>query len=151
MSPDIAERAERKYGKSPITTPPFNPNTTYNQSRSAFASRPSIFVPESETYGPAWAEPRDCLWKAPIAMFTKYTLARAYTLTFSSSDDNLSCHETFFVRTLGIPNCTWEHVVDEIRDYTIGVLIDLDLTRARELYKCLSEMRLLGTSASNLK
>jgi hypothetical protein len=84
-------------------------------------------------------------------MFTKYTLARAYTLTFSSSDDSLACHETFFVRTLGIPNCTWEHVVDEIRDYTIGVLIDFDLTRARELYKCLSEMRLLGTSASNLK
>lgn len=55
------------------------------------------------------------------------------------------------MRTLGIPNCTWEHVVDEIRDYTIGVLVDLDLTRARELYKCLSEMRLLGTSASNAK
>lgn len=84
-------------------------------------------------------------------MFTKYTLARAYTFTFSSSDDSLACHETFFVRTLGIPNCTWEHVVDEIRDYTIGLLTDLDLTRARELYKCLSEMRLLGTSASNLK
>lgn len=152
MSPDIVERVEKKYGKPPITTPPSGLNTTYTQSRTAFASLPSIFVPETETNDPAWAEPQDCLWNSPIEMLTKYTLARAYTPTFQTSDDSFIGLETFFVRTLGVPNCSWEHVVDEIRDYTTGIVfIDLDLGRARELYKCLSDMGLQGIALSKLK
>ncbi|KAH6617397.1 hypothetical protein F5144DRAFT_520469 [Chaetomium tenue] len=120
--------------------------------RDAFASLPSIFVPGTETNDPAWAEPQDCLWNSPIEMLTKYTLARAYTPTFTTNDDSLIRLEAFFVRTLGIPNCSWEHVVEELRDYTTGIVfINLDLSRARELYKCLSEMRLQGTALSKLK
>ncbi|KAK4146669.1 uncharacterized protein C8A04DRAFT_9676 [Dichotomopilus funicola] len=119
--------------------------------RSAFASRPSIFVPETEIHGPSWAEPQDCLWNSPIPIVTKYTLARAYTSAFPDSDDILAPLHTFFVRTLDIPNCTWKHIVAEIRHYSLGVFDDFDLDRARELYKCLFDMRLEGTPARNLK
>lgn len=140
------------YLKSQATAPPPSSSTAYTQSRIAFESRPSIFVPESEVHGSSWAEPQDCLWDTPIPIVTKHTLAGAYKSVFSPSDDSLATLERFFVSTLGIPTCTWEHVVAEIRHYSVGVLLDdLDLNRARELYKCLFEMRLEGAAARDLK
>jgi hypothetical protein len=43
----------------------------------------------------------------------------------------------------------WEHIVEELRDCKTRSGIGLE--RARELYKCLSDMRLIGISARDLK
>lgn len=54
-------------------------------------------------------------------MRTKYTLAKVYSDAFLINQDNLSLLENFFVHTLKIPNRTWEHIVEEIKDARIGV------------------------------
>ena len=112
-------------------------------------SQRCIFVPKAYRNKIAWTKPRHCLWSAPVTMHTKYTLAISYRNAFSENPHDLSRLESFFVLTLGVPNCGWEHIVDEIRFYKAHATLHID--RARELYRCLLEMQLVGSSASDLK
>ncbi len=91
-------------------------------------------------------------------MQTKCTLARVYAEEFSSNRD-LSRLETFFVRTLGVPSCTWEDIVEEIRScktrsnkiQNCNTRRHIIWVRVQELYRCLLDMRLIGISARDLK
>ncbi len=81
-------------------------------------------------------------------MRSKYALARVYAEE-SSSNRDLSRLETFFVHTLGVPSCTWKDIVEEI--WICKTRRGITRARARELYGCLLDMRLIGISASDLK
>jgi hypothetical protein len=82
-------------------------------------------------------------------MTTKYPLAKLYSKSFAQVNGGLSRLANFFLRTLNVPNCTWEHIVEEIRAFKSGNSINLD--RVVELYKGLADMRLIGISAGSLK
>jgi hypothetical protein len=81
-------------------------------------------------------------------MRTKYTLARVYAEEVSSNRD-LSRLKIFFTDTLEIPSCTWEDIVEEIR--SCKTQRGITRARARELYGCLFDMRLIGISARDLR
>ncbi|KAK4233160.1 hypothetical protein C8A03DRAFT_19708 [Achaetomium macrosporum] len=120
------------------------------QIRSIFASQRSIFVPRCDVLDAAWVKPTECLWSAPLTMRSKFTIASVCSDTFSIGHINLHLLEAFFVSTLGVaPNCTWEDIVTEIKEWKTRR--DINLDRARELYQCLADMRLIGISASDLR
>jgi hypothetical protein len=117
--------------------------------RKDFVSRKSIFVPESTTQKATWAFPKDCVWESPIEMTTKHSLARLYANHFRKFSADRSNLASFFSKTLEIPNCNWEHLIEEIRAFKSSNCTDFD--RISTLYECLANERLIAISAANLK
>lgn len=82
-------------------------------------------------------------------MQTKYSLARRYQDNFEQFATDHSSLSNFFSKTLQIPNCTWEVIVEDIRKFKEIKSTDFD--RIRKLYKCLEDMDLIAISAGELK
>lgn len=82
-------------------------------------------------------------------MTTKYSLAAIYSRTFPKFEENRSQLSSFFSRSLGIPDCSWEDLVEEIRDFKSSENTDFD--RISELYTCLNDFELDDESADALR
>jgi hypothetical protein len=55
----------------------------------------------------------------------------------------------FFTKTLGIPNCNWEYLVEEIREFKASDGADFD--RISALYSCLASECREGNIVDKLK
>lgn len=80
-----------------------------------------------------------CVWSAPQHMESKFALKLLY-----SQEDDLECADgsyraMFFKDTLGIPDCTWEDYVAELRVLKAGGCSDSDVIAG--LYVALDAVR----------
>jgi hypothetical protein len=119
-------------------------NTSF---REHFLSRKSIFVPESTTQKATWVFPKDCVWESSIEMTTKHSLAKLYANHFQKFSADRSNLTSFFWKTLEIPNCNWEHLIEEIRTFKSSNCTNFD--RISELYECLANEHLIAISAES--
>jgi hypothetical protein len=82
-------------------------------------------------------------------MTTKHSLAKLYANHFPKFSVDRSNLASFFSMTLEIPNCNWEHLVEEIRAFKSSNCNNFD--RISTLYECLANKRLIAISATTLK
>lgn len=76
------------------------------------------------------------MWESPIEMTTKHSLAGLYEMRFEKFNTDRSNLASFFGKTLEIPDCTWKHLVVEIRAFKASNCTDFD--RISALYLCLA-------------
>jgi hypothetical protein len=82
-------------------------------------------------------------------MMTKHSLAKLYASQFQQFNADRSNLANFFGKTLEIPNCNWEHLVEEIRAFKSSNYTDFD--RISALYSCLADECRIANSADKLK
>ncbi|KAK1753770.1 hypothetical protein QBC47DRAFT_303960 [Echria macrotheca] len=126
-----------------------NPEGCREVIRTAFEGQAYVYIPPPSThYG--FTRLHACVWSAPVALTTIYVLQRCFTEAFPLTPDQVTSLETFFVHTLRISAaCQWHDIVTEIE--TQQDQDDMTYHRARELYKCLMDMRLAGDDAAELR
>ncbi|KAL1877359.1 hypothetical protein VTK73DRAFT_8654 [Phialemonium thermophilum] len=107
-----------------------------------------VYIPNNagrQTWGPLVA----CVWDAPIDTVTRFALARRYAARFPGMlSGNRSDLASFFSHTLGIPNCGWKDLVEDIK--RIRLCLD-GFDRLPSLYKCLDKMHWTDEDATELK
>ena len=91
-----------------------------------------------------WALPKDCVWESPIETITKHSLEKLYAHHFQKFNEDHSSLANFFSKTLEIPNCNWEQLVEEVRAFKSSDCTDFD--RISMLYECLDKERLKESS-----
>ena len=82
-------------------------------------------------------------------MTTKHSLAQLYANHFQQFSADRSSLDNLFSKILKIPNCNWQHLVQEIRDFKSSNCTDFD--RISALYKCLADKHLIAISVDELK
>ena len=82
-------------------------------------------------------------------MTTKHSLAKLYEIQFQKFNTDRSNLASFFGKTLGIPNCNWEHLVEEVRAFKASNCSDFD--RISSLYLCLASKCVEADSAEELR
>lgn len=82
-------------------------------------------------------------------MTTKHSLAKLYEIQFQKFNTDRSNLAGFFGKTVGIPNCNWEHLVAEVRDFKASNCTDFD--RINALYLCLESKCVEADSANKLR
>ncbi|KAK5652684.1 hypothetical protein OQA88_10278 [Cercophora sp. LCS_1] len=97
-----------------------------------------------------WSPHGSAFWSSPVELFSKYVLRTRYVEAFSPAPDKLLPLKAFFVHTLGIRvACDWHGNVEDLKNHQQNE--EMDHTRATALCRCLSEMRLDGDDARDLK
>ncbi|KDN64641.1 hypothetical protein CSUB01_04279 [Colletotrichum sublineola] len=85
------------------------------QIRNTFRMRPCILVP-LENGNCKWALPNECVWTAPLVTRTKFALERLYQPWLGPNNENGTIHVNLFRSMIGIDDCTWEVLIDELRE-----------------------------------
>ncbi|KAI1758820.1 hypothetical protein GGR53DRAFT_471962 [Hypoxylon sp. FL1150] len=106
-----------------------------------------VFIPPYEELCSSWSIPEDCLLDAPAQMKTKHSILPRYRTSFSRSNIDLSRLKKFFGNVLGVPKCSWEHIVDELTH----MRATKDSEKAVDMYAELKKMRLSDTSVKDLQ
>lgn len=82
-------------------------------------------------------------------MTTKHPIVPRYRSAFPKSEiTHFIALRQFFHSTLGIPRCSWEHIVDELKNLKVS---GCDFQTALQMYEHLREMKLSGDSTKDLK
>ncbi|KAF4924992.1 hypothetical protein CGCVW01_v003742 [Colletotrichum viniferum] len=105
--------------------------------RNAFQTRRCIFVPRYEHH--KWALPDECVWTAPLDMRTKFALERLYQPWFrANGTNNNSTYLNLFRSMVGIEDCTWANLIDELREFKTSKCDDTD--QIGSIYKALNAL-----------
>lgn len=101
--------------------------------RNLFQKQRCIYVPLSDSC--LWALPDECVWQAPQKLESKFALQELYRpwLSANNMDSLLLTH--LFTTVLGIGNCTWRILVEELRKLK-GLKVD-DIDRVGTIYRAL--------------
>ncbi|KZF20943.1 hypothetical protein L228DRAFT_223072 [Xylona heveae TC161] len=105
-----------------------------------------IFVPGQNGLERCWASPEECLWDAPPAMMTKYSLKHQYTPLLSKHHMNLLPH--FFQHTIGLSGASWTDLTGELEHLRDNDCQDFD--HVLSLYIYLNDM-VTGQLADSLR
>ncbi|EXF75687.1 hypothetical protein CFIO01_04620 [Colletotrichum fioriniae PJ7] len=105
--------------------------------RDVFRRKKCIVVPISSEKV-LWASPEKCVWNAPQAMKSKLDLQRLYQPWLSADDVDSSIIMHLFTSTLNIGNCTWDILIEELREYIFLKIEDVD--RAGTIYRALHKL-----------
>ncbi|EXJ63403.1 uncharacterized protein A1O5_11452 [Cladophialophora psammophila CBS 110553] len=106
--------------------------------RELFEEKSAILIPEGRGQRAVWARPSQCLWDGPQDMQTKYpvkTLCQAFLTASGPGDSSL---EQFFRTTLELPDCSWTHLVDELKHLKTSGCTDFD--QVNSLYNLINEL-----------
>ncbi|KAL3294422.1 ino80 chromatin remodeling complex protein [Colletotrichum asianum] len=105
--------------------------------RNAFQTRRCIFVPRDELH--KWALPDECVWTAPLDMRTKFALERLYQPWFrTNGTNNNSTYLNLFRSMIGIEDCTWAILIDELKELKASKCDDTD--QIGTIYKALNAL-----------
>ncbi|KAH9237080.1 hypothetical protein K456DRAFT_1495726 [Colletotrichum gloeosporioides 23] len=105
--------------------------------RNAFQTRRCIFVPRDELH--KWALPDECVWRAPLDMRTKFALERLYQPWFrTNGTNNNSTYLNLFRSMIGIEDCTWAILIDELKELKASKCDDTD--QIGTIYKALNAL-----------
>ncbi|KAF0329343.1 ino80 chromatin remodeling complex protein [Colletotrichum asianum] len=105
--------------------------------RNAFQTRRCIFVPRDELH--KWALPDECVWTAPLDMRTKFALERLYQPWFRTNGTNSnSTYLNLFRSMIGIEDCTWAILIDELKELKASKCDDTD--QIGTIYKALNAL-----------
>ncbi|KAK3370805.1 hypothetical protein B0T24DRAFT_554720 [Lasiosphaeria ovina] len=131
---DLYEYLHAKVGESG------SPEPCRERIRKAMRLEPCILYPLADGTH-EWTKLEDCVWEAPVYLWEKRSLqnAYAYTWKYTRAPNDFASLAGFFTRTLGVPNCTREHLVDEVRYVARVYKTDAKLNHMRNLYKCLAD------------
>uniref|UniRef100_L2FL52 Ino80 chromatin remodeling complex protein n=1 Tax=Colletotrichum fructicola (strain Nara gc5) TaxID=1213859 RepID=L2FL52_COLFN len=103
----------------------------------AFHTRRCIFVPRYKHH--KWALPDECVWTAPFDMRTKFALERLYQPWFrANGTNNNSTYLNLFRSMIGIEDCTWAILIDELRELKASKCDDTD--HIGTIYKALNAL-----------
>ncbi|KXH68846.1 hypothetical protein CSAL01_00114 [Colletotrichum salicis] len=105
--------------------------------RHVFRNQRCIYVPVSKG-SCLWALPDECVWEAPQKMESKFALQELYQPWLSANimDGLLLTH--LFTTALGIGNCTWQILAEELRKLKdVGVE---DIDRVGAIYRALFKL-----------
>ncbi|KAK2051104.1 hypothetical protein LY76DRAFT_426405 [Colletotrichum caudatum] len=106
--------------------------------RNMFRTKRCIYVPLGDGQC-KWALPDECVWKAPLVMRTKYALERLYQTWIGPNGENNSIYLDLFRSMIGIEDCTWETLIDELRELKASKCDESD--RIGTIYKALDALR----------
>ncbi|KAI1773105.1 hypothetical protein F4818DRAFT_443468 [Hypoxylon cercidicola] len=115
--------------------------------RTFIDSKSRVFIPSYEGMPSSWSSPQNCLLDAPAPMKTKCSVLPRYRDAFPKSNIDFSILRKFFDKTLRITKCSWEHVVDELKNMQQTD----DCQAALSMYKELQKMKFTDTSTNNLR
>jgi hypothetical protein len=82
--------------------------------REFFEDEECVFIPSRDELDADWAAPAACLWEAPEEMLSFQPLMALYTKAFSASRIDINRLAGFFRNTLGIPDMSWTHAIEEL-------------------------------------
>src|SRR5436853_2355710 len=94
--------------------------------RELFEARSAVLIPEFRGQRPTWARPSQCVWNGPQAMQTKYPVKPLCQAYFAASEFGASSLDQFFRATLGLSDCTWSHLVNEVKHLKATSCTDFD-------------------------
>ncbi|KAF5497161.1 hypothetical protein CGCS363_v008052 [Colletotrichum siamense] len=105
--------------------------------RNAFQTRRCIFVPRDEHH--KWALPDECIWTAPHDTRTKFALERLYQPWFrTNGTNNNSTYLNLFRSMIGIEDCTWAILIEELKELKASRCDDTD--QIGTIYKALNAL-----------
>lgn len=96
-----------------------------------------VYIPQYDDKEGAWASLDTCLLDAPRDLQHKYPIVALYEAAFPDKD--LTLLTQFFRDTLGIPSCSWQDIVEELKDLNRRAISDFD--RIRSHYEQLNKLR----------
>ncbi|XXH01558.1 hypothetical protein Hte_007918 [Hypoxylon texense] len=111
-------------------------------------SKSRLFIPSYEDKAPFWSAPSFCLLEGPIGMKTKHPVITRYQNAFTKSEVDISALKQFFHSTLGVPKCSWQHIVDELTYLRIS---GCDFSAALPMYEHLRKMKIPRGSTEDLR
>ncbi|KAK0705957.1 hypothetical protein B0T26DRAFT_679718 [Lasiosphaeria miniovina] len=131
---ELYEYLDAKVGESG------SPEPCRERIRKAMRLEPCILYPLADGTH-EWTKLEDCVWEAPVYLWEKCSLQNAYADTWkhTRAPNDLASLAGFFTRTLGVPDCTREHLVDEVRHVARVYKTEAKLDHMRKLYKCLAD------------
>lgn len=84
--------------------------------RKMFVDEKAICIPQSlSTENIVWASPKECVWGGPRELITKFALRTYYEALPFFCGDKKQDLAMLFTSTLGIPDCTLEIYVNELK------------------------------------
>jgi hypothetical protein len=101
--------------------------------RNLFETRAAILIPASRGRQATWVRPSQCLWDGPEDMQTKFPVKSLCQTYFAAAEPEAGSLEQFFRITLGLSDCSWRDLVDEVRHLKETSCTDFD--RINALYK----------------
>ena len=105
--------------------------------RELFEARSAILIPGSRGRRPAWVRPSQCLWDGPEDMQTKYPVKSLCQAYFTASESGAGSLDQFFRTTLGLSDCSWSYLVDEVKHLKATSCTDFD--RFNGLYSLINK------------
>lgn len=116
----------------------------------AFSESKRIFIPISGGRC-TWAYPAECVWSAPQAMLSKYSLQQIYQPFLSADGEESSQFERLFKTILGIQDCSSRNLIDELKALKTNRCEDSDVITA--MYMALDKLRpnIIGISADEIR
>ncbi|KEF63281.1 uncharacterized protein A1O9_01258 [Exophiala aquamarina CBS 119918] len=109
-----------------------NRSTEQGMVRELFETRCGVLLLPSEAPGPIWIRPSQCVWDGPKNLLSKYSIKALCETFLAASEEASVLLQSFFRVTLGIPDCTWKHLVEEIKHLKAISCTDFD--RMSNLY-----------------
>ena len=109
-----------------------------------------LYVPATTVSSVQWVRPSECVWASPLkSLETSIVLKTVYLEAFQEAIDDLPQLESFFKKTLGVKDCDWANVVEELEN--IQSLGAPDIDQVIELYRCLENMQPNASEEESLK
>ncbi|KAI1180599.1 hypothetical protein F4777DRAFT_528566 [Nemania sp. FL0916] len=98
-----------------------------------------IFIPAHGPYSNDMVGRRECVWVGHENLQTVRPLESIYKSKFGLAEADMETLKKYFHTILEIPNCSWEHYVNEIRELKSSTDIDFDWVN--DLYHFIDQER----------
>jgi hypothetical protein len=82
--------------------------------RSFFNETHAIYVPPTSDMPRGWTNLNSCLWEAPSTMISKWPLRARYATMVPGNHTEVFNVERLFFDVLGIRNCDWKDLIQEL-------------------------------------
>ncbi|KAF9876102.1 ino80 chromatin remodeling complex protein [Colletotrichum karsti] len=105
--------------------------------RDVFLTQKCIYIPLQDGKC-KWVLPDECVWSAPFDMEGKFALERLYEPWLSVDHVTSSVCMNLFKTTIGVEDCNWSILVDELR--TLKRMGCDDIDRIRNIYQALDDL-----------